>query len=231
MVYVRNPEAEIKKDRAKRELASNTTNLESNSVENVTLAPVKEINITVAGEYTQFIREIHDTSILSLEVPNLRHFTQYSVAIRACRKLTSDDTDANGLTDLEKSDPCSIATQTPITTAKKDDADDIKIFDVSNVPSNESYGIVRISWKAPENPNGVLLSYTIKYRKNEIENSGWESVCIPHQSYLNQSFYLLKPLSNGKLSFYRDSFILKGTKCRLNFESRVGVQCCYDSNS
>lgn len=210
LVYVRNVEPEIKKDRAKREVisngkpevASNETEIESNVVDNVT-QPAKELNTTNEhGEYTQYVKELFDPTKLAIEVNNLRHFTQYSITVQACRKKSDDDHKKSPeLPEPENPDPCSLPTQVTITTAKKEDADEIRYFEATTVPSNDSYGIVKVSWKAPENPNGVLLSYTIKYRKNEIENANWESVCIPHQSYLNQTFYLLKPLSNGKLGF------------------------------
>lgn len=220
-MYVRNIETDIKKDRAKRALVSNGTDIsngtgisngtdisnetgiEENLIDNGT-QPAKEVNTTNEhGEYTQYVKELFDPTKLAIEVNKLRHFTQYSITVRACRKKTDGD-DQNSMDlpqEQEKPDDCSLPTQVTITTAKKEDADDIKLVEVTTVPSNESFGIVKVAWKAPENPNGVLLSYTIKYRKNEIENANWESVCISHQNYLNQPFYLLKPLSNGKLSF------------------------------
>lgn len=206
MVYVKNIDNDLVKDhaRAKREIISNgnTTRAVSNTTEPALIQPAKELNTTnEQGEYIQYIVELHDPSKLSVDLTNLRHYTTYSITVRACRELTEDDVapPTNKLPAVDKPDPCSHPAQATITTAKKDDADDIKYFDAMNVvPSNESYGIVKVGWKAPENPNGLLLSYTIKYRKNEVENAHWESVCIPHQNYLNQTFYLLKPLSNGK---------------------------------
>lgn len=214
-MYVRNIETDLKKDRAKRELPSNRTvisngtgisdgtRIEVNLNDNDT-QPAKELNITnEAGEYTQYVKELFDPTKLAIEVNNLRHFTQYTITVRACRKKTDDDDETSPELPQEqqKPDACSLPTQVTITTGKKEDADEIKLVEVTTVPSNESFGIVKVAWKAPENPNGVLLSYTIKYRKNDIENANWDSVCITQQSYLNQTFYLLKPLSNGKLSF------------------------------
>lgn len=221
-MYVRNPEAEIDKDRAKREVTTNGTGIETNLVDTSPIdnnsidnspfdivtppTPPKELNTTnVCGEYTQYVQELHDPSKLAIEVTKLRHFTQYTITVRACRKevayVTNKEQDMLLPGPEENPDPCSLPTQVTITTAKKYSADDIPLVTTTTVPSNQSYGIVKVEWKAPEHPNGVLLSYTIKYRKNEIENANWESVCIPHQNYLNQSFYLLKPLSNGKSSF------------------------------
>lgn len=226
LVYVKNTELEIKKDRAKRELTANSTNGNSTNLEenqtigNVTIQQKETNSTNDYGEYTQYIVEMHNPTKLAIDLHNLRHFTQYQVTVRACRKLTEDDLNTEEVPEVigyEKSDPCSLPTQQTITTAKKDDADDIKLFLISSVPSNESYGIVKVEWKAPENPNGILLSYTIKYRKNEIENANWDSVCISHQNYLNQTFYLLKPLSNGK----RSLFLLQ-TSCLNFFPQRTG---------
>lgn len=207
MVYVKNSETEIKKDRAKREISANSTNIDENSITpNATITLAKEKNQTnLYGEYIQYIVEMHNPTKLAIDLHNLHHFTQYQVTVRACRKLTEDDLNPQETPEIvgqEKPDHCSLETQQTVTTAKKDDADDITLFLVSSVQSNESYGIAKVEWKAPDNPNGILLSYTIKYRRNEIENANWESVCIPHQNYLNQTFYLLKPLSNGERSFF-----------------------------
>lgn len=213
LVYVRNPVESVEtaetadtaeKQRTKRDINANASFINTlenlPSTENATVHPTKEQNVTNdQGEYTQFSTVLYNPTKLSLDLTNLRHFTSYLISVSACREITLDDAHFKPMPGLSKPDPCSIPTQVTILTAKKDDADEIKFFDVANlVPSNESYGIVKVSWKAPEHPNGLLLSYNIKYRKNEVENAHWDGICIPHQNYLNQTFYLLKPLSNGK---------------------------------
>lgn len=42
--------------------------------------------------------------------------------------------------------------------------DDITEVDVS-IPSNQTGGVVHLMWKEPENPNGMILTYQIVYRR------------------------------------------------------------------
>lgn len=145
--------------------------------------------------YTYFYKEINDTSQVSFELTQLRHYSGYQIWLRACREksdtpLTADQVD----------DQCGPDTQITALTLKKEQNDLITVFDAQPISSNGSSGLIKVTWKAPTNPNGLLLSYTIRYRKSDIEHTKWEHSCIPHKVYMNQSFYVLKYLSNGNYS-------------------------------
>lgn len=57
----------------------------------------------------------------------------------------------------------------------------------------------------------MLLSYTIRQKRNDIENTKWEPICVTHNSYLNQSYYILEHLSNGNYSIQIAAISMAGT--------------------
>lgn len=85
-------------------------------------------------------------------------------------------------------------------TLKKEQSDQIVSVNVVTVPSNGSMGSIKVSWTAPKTPNGLLLSYTIRWKKNDLEQSVWQQACVPHKRFLNQSWYIISHLSNGNYS-------------------------------
>lgn len=95
---------------------------------------------------------------------------------------------------------CGPETQITQITLKKEENDAIPWFDVAPIPSNNSLGSVKISWQEPLKPNGLILSYTIRYKKNDIEHTKYEPICITQKKYANQSFYILDKLTNGNYS-------------------------------
>ena len=154
-----------------------------------------ESQINSEGEYTYFYKEINDSAQTSFKLGNLKHYTNYAISIRACREKSK------GKENQTEPDQCGSDAITSVLTQKREENDLIPVFDAQNINSNgSSLGSIKVTWKAPENPNGLLLSYTIRYKKNDIEHTKWESSCITHKLYLNQSYYILKYLSNGNYS-------------------------------
>lgn len=63
-------------------------------------------------------------------------------------------------------------------------------------------GQARIVWPPPPRPNGVIVSYTIRYQRVDLEHSKGQDICIPHRLYKqNGEQYLMKHLENGNYSF------------------------------
>lgn len=202
-VYVRNEPAEPVKEnsRAKRQSQPPKTFPEATEKEP---AKKKELDtesiLNSEGEYTYFYKEINDSTQTTFELVQLRHYTNYQISIRACREKTEKQSNPPK-TETEESAPCGPETQISTLTLKREENDLITVFDAVNIPSNgSSLGSIKVTWKAPENPNGLLLTYTIRYKKNDIEHTKWDLSCIPHKLYLNQSYHILKYLSNGNYS-------------------------------
>lgn len=57
----------------------------------------------------------------------------------------------------------------------------------------------------------MLLSYTIRQKRNDIENTKWEPICVTHNSFLNQSYYILEHLNNGNYSIQIAAISMAGT--------------------
>lgn len=55
---------------------------------------------------------------------------------------------------------------------------------------------------APEKPNGIIVSYTIRYQRVDLEHSKGQDICITYRMYQNMSGeYHLRHLENGNYSF------------------------------
>lgn len=46
----------------------------------------------------------------------------------------------------------------------------------------------------------MLLSYTIRHRKTGIVNTNYDTICVTHNTFLNQSYYILEHMNNGNYS-------------------------------
>ncbi|CRL08130.1 CLUMA_CG020870, isoform A [Clunio marinus] len=146
---------------------------------------------TEDGKYRTFYQEINDTRQTTFELSDLRHYSNYQFFLKACREKDSDD---------RSDENCGPEAQISAITLKEEKNDVIPRFDVVAVPGNGSLGQIKATWEPPPNPNGLLLSYTIRYKKNDLEHTKWESSCISHKIYMNQSFHILKSLTNGNYS-------------------------------
>lgn len=68
--------------------------------------------------------------------------------------------------------------------------------------SNNSLGSVKIGWDVPEKPNGIIVSYTIRYQRVDLEHSKGQDICITYRMFQNMSGeYHLRHLENGNYSF------------------------------
>lgn len=84
-----------------------------------------------------------------------------------------------------------------------DGADIIQSLIVEKETANNStLGAVRLRWSIPTNPNGIILSYTIRYQRVDIEHSKPQDYCITHKYYKGLSnVYSIKHLVNGNYTF------------------------------
>jgi insulin receptor len=163
----------------------------------------------ITSDFVYFYKVITDPAQTSFELHNLTHYTNYQIFLRACREKLDDSTtdviENNKLTDeiaRQKSidDECGPETQITQITLKKPENDLIPEFEAQAIPSNNSLGSIKIRWSPPPRPNGMILSYTIQYKKNDIDHTKYEPVCVTQKRYANQSYYILNKLTNGNYS-------------------------------
>lgn len=88
-------------------------------------------------------------------------------------------------------------------TGKVSNADDVKGVTVDLLsPSNHTTGVT-LSWIPPENPNGIIVSYIVRYQRVDVDHTQFHDSCIPHNAFRNQknTHTITEHLSTGNFSF------------------------------
>lgn len=142
-----------------------------------------------SNRYYTYIYEEVNATVLSFTLKNLRHFTFYTVSVKACRE--------------GKGDRCGTEIMAYHRTEKIDSADDVNDVKVEYLPSTSNHSAgVRLHWKSPENPNGMIVSYTVRYKNVDVDRLKATEICIPYNEYLSQGFSQAIPdIPNGNYSF------------------------------
>lgn len=118
--------------------------------------------------YTFFYKEV-SVPTTTLKIPDLKHFTLYTISIVACRERLNPD---------EKENNCSTEVILTHRTDLMAKADEIKQVEISPNPKNSSHNLLALRWVPPPSPNGAVLTYTIKYTNLDIENGVGQLKCI-----------------------------------------------------
>lgn len=85
---------------------------------------------------------------------------------------------------------------------RTDAADDIPYLEIRK-PQNSNNGTSssKLYWPEPKNPNGLILSYTVTYKRVDLDNvKATESCVTSHMYKSNHGETPLLPLSNGNYS-------------------------------
>nr|QIS94309.1 insulin receptor 1a [Pyrrhocoris apterus] len=169
--------------REKREVTNEDKEFPSNPEERITS------HSFVDG--TQFTKIISGTSLV---VKNLRHFALYNVAVRACRKWEPDEK-------IVENENCSAEAITSVRTWRLVTADNID----SQYPlweiSNKTLGRVTLKWSEPPQPNSLIVTYEIEYKRLDIENYKPTVECITQKHFSESGYvYHLNNLSPGNYS-------------------------------
>lgn len=85
-----------------------------------------------------------------------------------------------------------------------DSADNVPYLNVEKYISSNpnTLGGVKLSWPTPKNPNGIIVSYTIRYQRIDIEHAKYQDICITDNRYRNMSgSHIINNLQNGNYSF------------------------------
>lgn len=79
--------------------------------------------------------------------------------------------------------------------------------------SNNSIS-VRLIWNEPENPNGMILSYNIRYQRVD-KHAKYQEICIPQKLYQEQGkSHIIIDLVDGNYSFIIAANSLAGLNTR-----------------
>lgn len=111
------------------------------------------------GEFSYFYTNVSSTQTF-FELKNLRHYSTYQILLRACREKTNETESLERLDGMDRQetldDLCSQESPFTVTTLKKEENDQIIVFDATNIPSNGSLGTIKVKWEAPLKPNGEI---------------------------------------------------------------------------
>ncbi|XP_074651853.1 insulin-like peptide receptor [Tubulanus polymorphus] len=127
---------------------------------------------------------------LSVVIPNLKHFQEYSIEVVACQEYEPTK-------DTKYCSNRAIITATTLPNYKADNIDQRNIT-ISNNSNDQG---VLIRWNDPLHPNGLILSYEIEYRQLNIGNIKPTVICIPHKQYRKKRGYKLSNLPPGNYTY------------------------------
>ncbi|XP_012136523.2 insulin-like receptor-like isoform X2 [Megachile rotundata] len=144
------------------------------------------------GTYVVFERLVPSTN-LSFVMKNLRHFAAYIIEVQACRAQEMNDT-------YKK---CSTKSMRTYRTLPMKSADNIppNTFKMSISGENNSLTMVTLQWDEPPQPNGLIITYQIEYKRVDILTYNPTVVCITRRDFTKEgNSYVLKELPSGNYS-------------------------------
>ncbi|XP_014295647.1 insulin-like receptor [Microplitis demolitor] len=119
------------------------------------------------------------SSNLSFVMRNLRHFATYNIELQACREPVPDDV----------SQRCSTKIIQNCRTLPFEHADDIPTgsLKLEKIHGNTSRPIVKLQWKEPLKPNGLIVAYQVEYKRVGMPNIQPIVVCISRQKFISDN--------------------------------------------
>ena len=142
--------------------------------------------------YFEYIYQVVNATTTMFVLRNVKHYSSYSISVKACRDRISTKKD---------DDPCGNEAIIHQRTSKMDNADDILVFNVFVENLNQTLGSVRLTWSEPVKPNSLIVTYTIKYQRVDIEHAKFLYICLTQRQFQNlSSSYILSQLDTGNYS-------------------------------
>lgn len=119
------------------------------------------------GTFIVFERLIPSTN-LTFVMRNLRHFAAYNIEVQACRERVANDTNMT----IDKNKNCSTKSMKTHRTLAMESADNIPpdTFKLKYSGENNSLTTITLSWDEPPQPNGLIVTYQIEYKRVDIKN-------------------------------------------------------------
>lgn len=160
-----------------------------------------KLRMDPTGTYYEYYYQEVNASVFTLTVEKLKHYTFYSVSVKACREGDGDNC-GNEVIAYQR-------------TGKIDGNDDVKEVSIEKLPASNHSSGVRLKWKPPENPNGMVVSYDIRYQRVDIEHAKYLDICVPHNLFRQQqNSHVILDLDNGNYSFTVRANSLAGPNSR-----------------
>lgn len=149
------------------------------------------VGVDLAKAKHEEVRETIDANVTIYNITNLYHFTKYVFYFSACN--TEDGVSH-----------CSAIIMEYARTLRKEGADDVRTIEVDVDRKN-----IYVSWKEPEAPNGVIVSYNLVY--GPVDSAGTNKVCITRSKHAESEFtYVIEGLGPGKYEIQVQAASLSG---------------------
>ncbi|PSN49106.1 hypothetical protein C0J52_13639 [Blattella germanica] len=161
--------------------------------------PFNTTVINVDGVFEQFLEKI-DANTTYKVLRNLQHFAEYTINVFACREPHSTEPQ-HLMKNIDYQSFCSPAAIVSIRTKPLATADKIEYAHLAVDISNTSRS-VKLTWKEPRKPNGIVVSYSIEHKRIDIENFQPVLDCISRKEYVDfGGGFVLSNLSPGNYTF------------------------------
>lgn len=148
--------------------------------------------------YTYVVREVK-VPITTVVLSGLRHYANYKVNVIACR---SGIEQFNCSTDMQ--DMFYRTNKNPV-------ADNVRDFTILRDNTNSSSNTVPLTWKAPSDPNSVIVSYRIYYHIIDADHSLPIPRCITAKEFHERNgIFTLKIIEEGNYSIQVQAFSMAG---------------------
>ncbi|KAJ9594151.1 hypothetical protein L9F63_014407, partial [Diploptera punctata] len=155
------------------------------------------------GIYEQIVERV-DANTSFVVLNNLNHFAEYTINVFACREPHSTEPQNNNAeseSQIDYQSFCSPAGIISVRTKPLPTADKIEYAHLAVVVSNTSRS-VKLTWKEPRKPNGIILTYSIEHKRVDIDNFHPIVDCISRQEYMEYGGgFVLNSLAPGNYTF------------------------------
>ncbi|XP_039293585.1 insulin receptor [Nilaparvata lugens] len=160
------------------------------------LSEADEFVIDDNGQIARFFLHIPG-NMTETKVENLPYFSEYTIEVRACREIDSEEP----LESRTLASRCSFSSITTHRTQQNKTADFIPF--VKHKIFNKTTAMFR--WGKPANPNGIIVSYSFEYRSIDRSSSLHQTICVSIEEYNNNGKkgynYKLENIPRGKYAY------------------------------
>lgn len=205
---------ELKDEQDKLTLASRFPNFNSSgsSQQKVLATFNNHTLINSYGVYEKFLKRIN-ANTTQIVLNHMHHFAQYTIKVAACHEPHYADLQKYNTNDitLAEYEWCSPAGLVTVRTKNLAIADTIDSDHLAAQVSNGTSGTVRLTWKEPKAPNGIIVAYRTEHHRTDSGTLNPIVKCLTRQEYLkNGRGYVLNNLPPGNYSFRVRAMSLAG---------------------
>lgn len=164
------------------------------------------------GLYENFLERIN-ANTTQIVLNHLHHFAQYTIKIAACHEPNYTDLQKYKTNDITftKYEWCGPAGLVTVRTKYLATADTIDSDHLAAQVFNGTSRTVRLTWKEPKTPNGIIVAYHAEYHRTDSGTLNPTVKCLTRQEYLkNGRGYVLYNLPPGNYSFRVRTMSLAG---------------------